>query len=254
MENSKSMQKYRYFLKDSLRLNTDFSKTDQNLGIKAPALQKEIDKNSTLIPLPPPKKWAEIEDMTVIEAINHRKSRRRYADRSISIDQLSFLLWATQGVRTARGKVVLRTTPSAGNRHPFETYICALNIKGLKTGIYLYRPLEHGLINTGRYSSQQLAHQLVPATLGQHFITTAAAVIVWTAIPYRTEWRYGKASHKVIALDAGHVCQNLYLACECIHAGTCAVAAYHQELMDKLIGVDGQEEFVIYLAPVGLLR
>ncbi len=74
---------------------------------------------------------------------------------------------------------------------------------------------------------------------------------IWTAIPYRMEWRYGLAAHKVIAIDAGHVCQNLYLACEAIVAGTCAVAAYDQDAVDHLIGVDGEEEFAIYLAPVG---
>ncbi len=65
------------------------------------------------------------------------------------------------------------------------------------------------------------------------------------------EWRYGLASHKVIALDAGHVCQNLYLACEAIGAGTCAIAAYNQDAMDQLLGVNGRDEFTIYLAPVG---
>ena len=68
------------------------------------------------------------------------------------------------------------------------------------------------------------------------------------------EWRYSIAAHKVIAIDAGHVCQNLYLACEAIGAGTCAIAAYHQELMDKLISVDGENEFTIYLAPVGKIK
>jgi nitroreductase len=52
-------------------------------------------------------------------------------------------------------------------------------------------------------------------------------------------------------MDAGHLCQNLYLACEAIRAGTCAIAAYHQQLMDELLGVDGEEEFTLYLAPVG---
>ena len=65
------------------------------------------------------------------------------------------------------------------------------------------------------------------------------------------QWRYGLAAHKVIALDAGHVCQNLYLACEAVGAGTCAVAAYHQQLMDQLVRVDGEEECVVYLAPAG---
>ena len=96
-----------------------------------------------------------------------------------------------------------------------------------------------------------LKEKIVEATLGQYFIGTAPVVFVWTTIPYRMEWRYSIAAHKVIAIDAGHVCQNLYLACEAIKAGTCAVGAYHQELMDKLIGVDGEDEFTIYLAPVG---
>jgi SagB-type dehydrogenase family enzyme len=65
------------------------------------------------------------------------------------------------------------------------------------------------------------------------------------------EWRYDIAAHRVIAIDAGHVCQNLYLACEAIDSGTCAIAAFDQEKMDKLLNVDGNDEFVIYLAPVG---
>jgi SagB-type dehydrogenase family enzyme len=65
------------------------------------------------------------------------------------------------------------------------------------------------------------------------------------------EWRYGIAAHKVIAIDAGHVCQNLYLACEAIGAGACAIAAYDQEGMDKLLRIDGDDEYAVYLASVG---
>jgi SagB-type dehydrogenase family enzyme len=64
------------------------------------------------------------------------------------------------------------------------------------------------------------------------------------------EWRYAEASYKVIALDAGHVCQNLYLACEAAGCGTCAIAAYDQQYCDEVLGIDGQEEFTIYMAPV----
>jgi SagB-type dehydrogenase family enzyme len=89
------------------------------------------------------------------------------------------------------------------------------------------------------------------AAHGQRFAGEAAVTFIWTALPSRTEWRYAEASYKVIALDAGHVCQNLYLACEAIGAGTCAIAAYNQDLADRLVDVDGDEEFVVYLAPVG---
>jgi len=39
-----------------------------------------------------------------------------------------------------------------------------------------------------------------------------------------------------------------------VKVATCAVAAYQQQLMDELVRVDGQEEFVIYLAPVGKIQ
>jgi SagB-type dehydrogenase family enzyme len=68
------------------------------------------------------------------------------------------------------------------------------------------------------------------------------------------EWRYEIAAHKVIAIDAGHVCQNLYLACEAIGAGTCAMAAYDQEGIDRLLRIDGYDEFTIYIASVGKKR
>jgi SagB-type dehydrogenase family enzyme len=101
------------------------------------------------------------------------------------------------------------------------------------------------------YRRDGLGELVKEACLGQAFVTQAAAVWIWTTIPYRMEWRYDRAAHKVIAIDAGHVCQNLYLACEAIGAGTCAIAAYNQDTMDRLLRLDGREEFVIYLAPVG---
>ena len=108
---------------------------------------------------------------------------------------------------------------------------------------------EHQLLL--EFHDEQLAQKIVMGTLQQGFTGKSAVTFIWTTIPYRMEWRYDIAAHKVIALDAGHVCQNLYLACEAIGAGTCGIAAYHQELMDALIRVDGNDEFTVYLAAVG---
>jgi nitroreductase len=85
----------------------------------------------------------------------------------------------------------------------------------------------------------------------QGFLEHAAVIFIWTAIPYRTEWRYTVVAPKIIAQDSGHLCQNLYLACEAIGAGTCAIGAYDQARMDAFLGVDGEEELTLYLAPVG---
>jgi SagB-type dehydrogenase family enzyme len=58
----------------------------------------------------------------------------------------------------------------------------------------------------------------------------------------------------LILLDAGHVCQNLYLACEAIGCGTCAIGAYNQEKMDAVLGVDSKNEMTVYCAPVGKVQ
>ena len=78
----------------------------------------------------------------------------------------------------------------------------------------------------------------------RRFLHRCAVTFAWTVIPGRTEWRYNILSHKPIALDAGHVCQNLYLSCA-------AIGAYNQAEMDALLDVDGVEEFTIYVVPVG---
>ena len=143
----------------------------------------------------------------------------------------------------------MRTVPSAGCRHAFETYLLINNVDSLENGVYRYLPVEHALLF--EHDVESLPSRLTQATLGQAFVAAAPVTFVWTAIPYRMEWRYGLAAHRVIGMDVGHLCQNLYLACEAIDAGTCAIAAYNQVKMDELLHVDGEDEFTIYLAPVG---
>ena len=89
---------------------------------------------------------------------------------------------------------------------------------------------------------------------GQNFIGKGAVVFIWSVRPYRTEYRYGEDSLKDILISAGHICQNLYLACEAIEAGTCSIIAYNQKLLDNFIGVDGNDEIALYLAPVGKVQ
>lgn len=243
---------YRSFLKDTVRLTIDFSETDQGRGIPPPPIEQPVPPAGERIRLTGRDAWTSGRETTLVAAIEGRRSHRRFSPQPLSLDELSFLLWATQGIRQqANESTAFRTVPSAGCRHALETYLCALNVAGLEQGIYRYLPVEHELLVVTR--AQDLSARLASAALGQTFVGRSAVTFVWTAVPYRMEWRYHIASHKVIALDAGHVCQNLYLACAAAGCGTCAVAAYHQDLMDRLLGVDGREEFTMYLAPVGKL-
>jgi len=246
----KRYEKYRYFLKDSIRQEVDFSQTGQKRGAPPPPIVKPPPQGAKRVKLPGPDELGSLGEISLAEAIGNRQSRRNFKENSLSLDELSWLLWATQGIKRVVGEgTAFRTVPSAGCRHTFETYLCVFNIIGLVGGIYRFLPVEHELVEVSH--PDQLEQLLAVATLGQHFAARSAVTFAWTTIPERMEWRYGEVAHKVIAVDAGHVCQNLYLACEAIGCGTCAIGAYHQEAMDALVGVDGEDEFTIYIAPVG---
>ena len=245
-----SREQQRYFLKDSVRLTIDFNLTDQSRGIAPPPIEKPYAPDSLRIDLVAKDEWQSISSIELISAIQNRSSLRQFTPEPLTLEEVSFLLWATQGIRQKAGEsTAFRTVPSAGCRHALETYLCVLNVTGLEQGIYRYLPIEHQLLLVSR--EKDLPQKITAAALNQSFIGRAPVCFIWTAIPYRMEWRYDMAAHKVIAIDAGHVCQNLYLASAAIGGGTCAVAAYHQDMMDKLLSLDGDDEFTLYLAPVG---
>jgi SagB-type dehydrogenase family enzyme len=241
----------REFLKDDLRLRLDFSRSDQNRGLAPPPVQKLPQAGQTVLALPADPAETFAGRMDLVQALAERKSHRAWRDASVALDELGFLLWAVQGARR-RGEVssAFRTVPSAGCRHSFETYVVANRCQGLEQGLYRYLFQDHVLVRE-KPAGPDFTARLHEAVLMQGFVARAPLVLVWTTVPYRMEWRYLEAAHRVIALDAGHVCQNLYLAVQAVGCGTCAVAAFHQQALDEFLGVDGEEEFALYLAPVG---
>lgn len=246
----------REVMKGYTAADVDAEPTDEQQKLAFPLPLKKR-KGTKTIPLP-----LDFEDIiqnkNVLRLLAKRESRRSYCDESLSLKELSFLLWATQGVRSFAGRqkqVTFRNVPSAGSRHPFETYLFLSTVEGMTPGIYHYLPAGHELeLWDDRPDYQK---ELTDALCGQKFAGSAPVTFVWSTIPYRTEWRYGTKAQKYIMLDAGHVCENLYLACEAIGCGTCAVGAYDQELLDELLGfapgpsADEDYEFSIYAAAVG---
>lgn len=228
--------------------------TDQHKGVPPPPVQQPIPTNAVRIALPGPETLS-LGQGAFQTIINQRRSIRAYADTALTLEELSFLLWCTQGVerveRDSEGRIInqFRTVPSGGARHPFETYLLVNRVEGLDSGVYRFLPFEHALVLIRK--DPDLATKTYDSCYRQAATARAAVVFVWTAVPYRTEWRYGPLSYRMIAMEAGHVCQNLYLAAESIGAGACAMLGYNQVKMDNLIGVDGEEEFTIYLATVG---
>lgn len=231
--------------------------TDEAKGVPAPPVQKPYPEGAALVDLVKPEDIA-LGDVSLAKLINRRRSRRDYTETPLTNEELSFLLWSAQGISHAErddtGKITrhLRTVPSGGARHPFETYLIINRVEGIEPGLYRFLPVEHKLlpIRPGKDVPQLLAD----ACYGRKFAAEAAVAFVWSATPYRTEWSYGYIAHRMIAMDAGHACQNLYLSAEAIGAGACALLGYDQEKLDRLIGVDGKDEFAVYLATVGKIN
>ena len=246
------MESNRRFLHffDQDEYEREVPESDEKKNKPFPLFQKPYDETKSLIDLIPPEKFI-IGKKPFIVAINRRMSRRNYTDESLTLEELSFLLWCTQGVKRAfKDKAgVLRTVPSAGAKSPFETYLIINRVEGVKPGIYRYISFKHKLLFIKNIeNAEELIGEL---TYDQKFIGKGAVLFCWVAIPYRTEWRYTIVAHKFIAIDLGHVSENLYLACEAIDLGTVAVGYYEQKKFDALLELDGKNEFVVLVAPVG---
>ena len=246
------MSEYRKYLRNQTLAGMSEMETDMMKGLPIPPIEKPCPDGARTIELPSHEACRSMSATTLVDAIAARESRRLFSDEALSLDQLAFLLWATQGVRglIRDGLVTLRNVPSGGGMHPFETYVAAHRVDGVDPGLYRYLAIEHRLLPLpGTWDD--LPRQLTATSNGQPYVGKAAAVFVWAARPYRTEYRYGDDSLKDLLISVGHICQNLYLACEAIGLGTCATVAYQQDQLDELIGVDGHDEIPLYLAPVG---
>jgi SagB-type dehydrogenase family enzyme len=223
--------------------------SDQSKGLPQPPLFDEPDPSQPLFDLPDPFSLS-LDPVDLVQLITERRTLRRYADEPLTPAELSTLLWCTQGVKRVTGRPsTQRTVPSAGARHAFETVLLVNRIEGFVPGLYHYLPGDHRLeaVDLGA----AIADQITASALNQKQVQTSAVTFLWVADVYRMAWRYGERGYRYLHLDAGHVCQNLYLAAETMDCGVCAIAAYDDQGLNDLLGLDGESRFVIYVASVG---
>ena len=234
--------KYRHFTAPSLMVR----------GAPVPEAEKPVPPDAPTIELPAPQEVLPDKARGLFDILRTRRSRRAYSAAPLALRELATLLWSVQGVVEAGRGFTLRTAPSAGARHPLETYLMVNRVEGIAPGLCRYLPSGHRLARLGDDAS--VADRLAAACLGQEMLQTSAVSFVWTAAIERGRWKYQQRAYRYIYLDAGHACQNLYLACEAMGLGCCAVAAFDDDEVDRILGLDGRVEFAIYLATVGRAR
>ncbi len=183
-------------------------------------------------------------------AIEQRRSIRHYTRDPLTIEELAYLCWCTQGIVEMKAPFyTLRNVPSAGGRHALETYLLISRVKGIKPGLYRYLAFSHSLATID--TTDGISDSIMSACLGQAFVRSSAVSFIWSAVIYRMAWRYSERAYRLVHLDAGHACQNLYLAAGQIGCGTCAIGAFDDQQMADVLNIDGKEEFVVYCATVG---
>ena len=217
--------------------------------IPQPPLELPLPQGGDLIPLRPHDQ-IHLADISLRMAIEERKTLRKYADSALSLDELAYLLWVPQGVKHVSSRPsTARTVPSAGARHAFETLVLVNRVNGLPPGLYRFMAIENGLVNLN--AGEKIAEKIRDGCLGQAQVTNSAATFIWVAVVERMFWRYVERGYRYLHLDAGHVCQNLALGAEQIDCGICPIAAFDDEALNSVLGLDGEEQFVVYLATVG---
>ncbi|UCH03230.1 MAG: SagB/ThcOx family dehydrogenase [Candidatus Bathyarchaeota archaeon] len=223
--------------------------SDQTRGLPQPPLEIEPQAGWKIIPLPVPNRL-ELGHVDLRRALEDRRSVRTYSEQPFTLAELSWLLWSCQGVKAVSNRpVTLRTVPSAGARHAFETYLLVNNVTGLEPGLYKFLAIDHTLAAVNLKAG--IADRVADACYQQQFVKTCAVTFIFTAAAYRMYWRYGARGYRYLFLDAGHVSQNLYLAAEAFGGGACAIGAFYDDEINRILDLDGQEQFVIYVTTTG---
>ncbi len=172
------------------------------------------------------------------------RSPTSFAPRRLRLQTLAAIVQAGYGV-TAAGR---RSVPSGGALYPLELYPVTQQVQDLESGVHRYDPVRHALeiVRAGPVAEELEA---LCALEGQ--LRDAAMVVFITAVFWRTRCKYGLRGYRFALLEAGHCAQNMLLAAHASGAEALPLGGYYDSLAERLVGVDGVDEAVVYAIAIG---
>jgi len=200
-------------------------------------------QGAEVIKLPPPARHG---GMAVAEALEARRTVRRFAARPLDLPQVSQLLWGADGISDPRG---LRTSPSAGATYPLDLYLVVgeRGVINLPAGVYRYLVAEHALQSAG---SGDLRAPVARASLHQTWMAEAPVMVVITGEYRRCMARYGQRGIRYTHMEAGNVSQNLFLTAEALGLGAGIVGAFDDKALAQVLKLPPAHEPLLVM-PVG---
>jgi SagB-type dehydrogenase family enzyme len=238
--------------------DTPWASTDASEALDLEQLRQSVTR-----PAPPPFKHARGAGIPLpvsrrsgefAEVLLDRRTWRGFGRAPISRTQLGTLLSLTFGARMegrtrTNARVVFKTSPSAGARHPTEAYVLAVNVRGLPKGLYYFSPETRCLHIIKRGASANL---VVEYLSDQWWYRDAAALVLMTSVLPRVRWRYPHPrAYRSVLLDAGHLCQTFCLVATWLKLAPFCTQATADSRIERDLGVDGVDEVLIYAAGVG---
>lgn len=210
-----------------------------------PPLELPFDNTGKIIHLPEPDLLKE-HYVNFLEMVELRSTIRKYSSEPITLNDLSYLLWCTQGVKAANQDITLRTVPSAGAAHSIETYILVNNVENLENGVYRFLAIEHALAAVPA-DIKKVADCF--STYG--VVKNSAVTFIWSTVIQRLAYRFGARAYRYGFIGAGHICQNLYLSAQTLGIGVCPLGAFDDNKINTALGFNEEEQFVVYGAAAG---
>jgi SagB-type dehydrogenase family enzyme len=204
-----------------------------------------------------PESAADPESAFLDGVLRRRRTAREFRRQPVSLAAFAQLVRATFGVTGTFdtplfGRIALKTSPSAGALHPIEAYAIVWNVEDLPSGVYHYDVLGDEL---RRLRLGNFRHAAVEAASGQDWIGRAGFLCVMTAVFPRVLWKYRlEDAYRTLFLDAGHLAQTFCLVATSLGLGPFTTAAMQDSKIEKLLRIDGVEEFPVYLCGAGVPR
>jgi len=219
-----------------LILTLNFATACKPSEVEPPAVE-----NNARIILPEPRYDS---DVSLEETLLKRRSIRSYTGEGLTLQEVSQLLWAAQGITDPSGK---RTAPSAGALYPLEVYIVVGDVEDIVKGVYKYEPQQHELV---KVLAGEQRKALAKAALDQQSVAQGAIDIVITAIYKRTTGKYGDRGVRYVHMEAGHAAQNVYLQAVALNLGTVSIGAFYDDQVKEVLNLPEDRE-PLYIMPVG---
>jgi SagB-type dehydrogenase family enzyme len=227
---------YRYCLATLAILLVTLGGCPQPATTPAPSQEQ-----AEVIKLPEPRHDS---DVSLEQSLLERRSVRDYSGQPLTLQEISQLTWAAQGLTDPRG---FRTAPSAGGLYPLELYLVAGDVEDLPPGVYRYQPDGHQLVKTGDGDKRA---GLAEAALEQEWVEEGAVDFVFTTVYERTTGKYGERGIRYVHMEAGHAAQNLCLQATALGLGAVTIGAFYDEQVSRLLNLPADEQ-PLYVIPVG---